>query len=206
VSLSRENRRSRRLEREARGALEELRHAQTLSDRLSTQRLLLNEYTSMLQSTHTLDEAMELTSSTLERLLPQLGGQCYLARASRDLLESRAGFGHAAIASSDAFAPDDCWALRRGQPHHNRNAEGMRCGHLDHGASLSGTATLCVPLTAHGETFGMLHASGPAGGGEDDNDAAIIELLGEQLAMAIANLRLRETLRQQSLRDPLTGL
>src|SRR5690606_17005855 len=150
VSLSRENRRSRRLEREARGALEELRHAQTLSDRLSTQRLLLNEYTSMLQSTHTPDEAIELTSSTLERLLPQLGGQCYLARALRDLLESRAGFGHAAIASSDAFAPDDCWALRRGQPHHNRAGERVRCAHLEHGTSLAGVSAWCIPLSAQG--------------------------------------------------------
>src|SRR5690606_23026161 len=64
----------------------------------------------------------------------------------------------------------------------------------------------CIPLSAQGETLGMVHASGPAGGGEGDNDAVIIELLGEQLALAIGNLRLRETLRQQSLRDPLTGL
>ena len=206
VSLSRENRRNRRLERDARGALEELRRAQALSDRLSEQRRLLSEYTGMLQSTHNLDEAMELTSSTLERLLPHLGGQCYLARASRDLLESRAGFGQAAIASSDAFAPDDCWALRRGQPHHNQDGNRVRCAHVEHGTSLAGLSTWCVPLSAQGETLGMLHASGPADAAAEGNDAAIIASMGEQLALAIANLRLRETLRQQSLRDPLTGL
>ncbi|NLA68070.1 MAG: diguanylate cyclase [Gammaproteobacteria bacterium] len=206
VSLSRENTRNRRLEREARDALESLQHSQALTERLSAQRWALSEYTGMLQSAQNMDEAMELTSRTFERLLPHLGGQCYLSRASRDFLESRASFGQPAIASSDAFPPDDCWALRRGQPHHNQRAANVRCGHLEHGPSMAGLSTLCVPLSAHGETLGMLHASGPVDGGKDDNDAAIIELLGEQLAMAIANLRLRETLRQQSLRDPLTGL
>ena len=206
VSLSRENRRNRNLEREARGALAELQRAQTMTERLSAQRWAISEYTGLLQSAQNLDEAMELTSCTFERLLPHLGGQCYLARASRDFLESRASFGRPAISSSDALPPGDCWALRRGQPHHNRAGGGVRCAHLEHGTSLAAISTLCIPLTAQGETLGMLHASGPADGGEEDNDAAIIELMGEQLALAIANLRLRETLRQQSLRDPLTGL
>ena len=206
VSLSRENSRNRRLERDARTALGDLQRAQTLTERLSAQRWALSEYTGMLQSAQNLDEAMELTSSTFERLLPHLGGQCYLARSSRDFLESRASFGQPAIASSDALAPDDCWALRRGQPHHNHAGRGVRCTHVEHGASMAGLSTLCIPLSAQGDILGMLHASGLADGSQDDNDAAIIELLGEQLALAIANLRLRETLRQQSLRDPLTGL
>ncbi|HEY4531170.1 MAG TPA: diguanylate cyclase [Luteimonas sp.] len=206
VSLSRENRRNRRLEREARRSLEELRSAQALGERLSAQRALLGEYTSMLQSVQNLDEAMELTTGTLERLLPHAGGQYYLARASRDLLESRASFGQPAIASSDTLVPDECWALRRGQPHHNRAGGRARCAHMEHGTSLATVSTWCVPLSAQGETLGMLHASGPADTATDGNDTAIIESMGEQLALAIANLRLRETLRQQSLRDPLTGL
>lgn len=206
ASLSRENHRNRKLQRETRVALEELQKSQATTERLSAQHRALSEYSGLLQSAQNLDEAMELTSGVFERLLPHLGGQCYLARASRDFLESRGAFGQPAIGSSDAFAPDDCWALRRGQPHLNRAAASIRCAHLEHGSSMDGIATLCIPLTAQGETLGMLHASGPSDGGEDDNDAALIELLGEQLAMAIANLRLRESLRQQSLRDPLTGL
>lgn len=206
VSLSRENRQKRALERETREALQGLQRSQAMTERLSEQRWALSEYTGMLQSAQNLDETMELTSSTFERLLPHLGGQCYVALPSRDFLESRASFGQPAVGSSDAFAPGECWALRRGQSHHNHRSGSVRCAHIEHGTSLAATATLCVPLTAHGETLGMLHASGPADGGGSDNDGEIIELLGEQLAMAIANLQLRETLRQQSLRDPLTGL
>lgn len=207
ANLWREDSRNRRLERETRGALERLQRSQAITERLSEQRRALSEYTGMLQSAQNLDEAMALTSGIFRQLLPHVGGQCYLARASRDLLESRVSFGDAAVSSTDAFQPDRCWALRRGQPHHNRGgAGGVRCAHIERGQSLTDISTLCVPLAAHGETLGMLHASAPTDGGEDDNDAEIIDLIAEQLALAIANLRLRETLRQQSLRDPLTNL
>lgn len=207
ASLTRENNRNLRLEREARAALTRLQSSQELTERLSEQRRALSEYTGLLQSAQNLDEAMELTSLTLEQLLPHVGGQCYLSRASRDFLESRASFGQCAIASNDTLSHDECWALRRGHAHYNRGRPGaIRCAHVEQGRSLNGISTLCVPLSAQGEALGMLHVCALSDGGEHDNDAEIIELLAEQLAMAVANLRLRETLRQQSLRDALTGL
>ncbi len=40
----------------------------------------------------------------------------------------------------------------------------------------------------------------------DSTARPLAETVAEQLALAIANLQLRETLRQENLRDPLTGL
>ena len=55
--------------------------------------------------------------------------------------------------------------------------------------------------------------SGPDNGGQDDGagrfDEAQLRLarsLAEHIALALANLNLREVLRAQSIRDPLTGL
>lgn len=207
ASLTRENDRTRQLEREAREAVVRLERAQALSERLSGQRHALSVYAGMLQSCQNLDEAMEATANVLQKLMPHVGGRCYVGRPSRDFFETAAHFGHEAVASSDLVAPAECWGLRRGQPHHlDGRGGGMRCAHLAADASLSGISTLCVPLVAQGDTLGLLHASAPSDGGEDDNDAALIESVAEQLAMAMANLRLRETLRVQSLRDPLTGL
>jgi diguanylate cyclase (GGDEF)-like protein len=111
------------------------------------------------------------------------------------------------VASGDLIAPGDCWALRRGQPHHvDGRSGGQRCAHIDHSGSVAGISTLCVPLVAQGDTVGLLHVSAMPGAGDDDNEAELVTSVGEQLAMAMANLRLRETLRVQSLRDPLTGL
>ena len=206
-NLSRENVRSRAHEQDARDAVLRMQAAQARSDQLSAQRRELSTYTGMLQSCQNLDEAMEMTASTMQRMVPGVGGRCYVARASRDYFETAVNFGQEAVASADLLRAQDCWGLRRGQPHHTDGAPGaMRCAHLDAGASLAGIATLCVPLAAQGETLGMLHANAPRRGGEDDQDADVLVLMAEQLSMAMANLRLRETLRVQSLRDPLTGL
>lgn len=206
-NLSRENRRSRRLESEARDAVLKLEQAQTIGDRLSGQRHALSVYAGLLQSCQNLDEAMELTAGTLQQLVPHADGRCYVGRQSRDFFETAANFGRETVASSDLLKPVECWGLRRGQPHHtDGNAGHMRCTHLDPGASLTGVSTLCVPLVAQGDMLGLLHANAPSSSGPGDNDADLIVSVGEQLAMALANLRLRDTLRVQSLRDPLTGL
>ncbi|MCD9005377.1 diguanylate cyclase [Luteimonas sp. XNQY3] len=199
-SLFRENRRSRTLEREARDAVRDL---QALSEQRRTQSV----YAGMLQSCQSRDEVVALTARAVSELVPGSSGRCYLARPSQNFLESAGSFGEHLISSDDILTQDDCWALRRGQPHYVRGRSGgLRCAHVDADAPLDGVSTLCVPLVAQGQSLGMLHVSGPTGTGDGDNDAAILVSLAEQMAMAIANLQLRETLRTQSLRDPLTAL
>ena len=68
-----------------------------------------------------------------------------------------------------------------------------------------------MPLIAQGETLGVFHlrpglpaeAQTPALAAVKDQLALTV---AEDLALALANLRLRETLRSQAIRDPLTGL
>ena len=208
-SLVRENRRSRALERETRNALRGLEDALALRDALSEQRRAQSVYAGMLQSCQSRDEIVSLTSQTIAELVPAGGGRIYLARPSQNFLESIGEFGHPVIASADALTPDQCWALRRGQAHHLQGRSGgLRCAHLDPDAPFDGISTLCLPLVAHGQTLGLLHVSAHsnASGKDSDNDAAVLGALAEQMSMAIANLQLRETLRLQSIRDPLTGL
>jgi diguanylate cyclase (GGDEF)-like protein len=123
--------------------------------------------------------------------------------------------------------PDDCWALRRGQPHLMPSAEPPgkaqaeppgrtqaeppvpRCAHLAPGASVE---ALCVPLTAQSQALGLLHLQ--ADTQEPDGSHArrpedlqpLAGPVAEQVALALSNLALRETLRNQAIRDPLTGL
>jgi diguanylate cyclase (GGDEF)-like protein len=49
-------------------------------------------------------------------------------------------------------------------------------------------------------------AAGRARAAQISDRQRLAKTLGEQVALALANLRLRATLREQSLRDPLTGL
>ncbi|MEM8700149.1 MAG: sensor domain-containing diguanylate cyclase, partial [Pseudomonadota bacterium] len=112
--------------------------------------------------------------------------------------------------------PKDCWALRRGRPYfYGENDIAFACDHVDD--QYSGETPrryACVPITAHGDTVGLLHADVPveSADGEalsEDQIREVQELINicaEQISLAIANLKLREQLRDQSIRDVLTGL
>lgn len=67
-------------------------------------------------------------------------------------------------------------------------------------------AYICVPIVAHGDTVGLLHIRFDAGGDGIADRGAFAMRCGEHISMAIANAKLRDELRDQSIRDPLTGL
>ena len=67
--------------------------------------------------------------------------------------------------------------------------------------------TLCIPLTAHGNTIGMLHLYfGDKGTLVENETKQLAFTVAEHLGLALANLSLQEKLRSQALSDPLTGL
>jgi diguanylate cyclase (GGDEF)-like protein len=70
-------------------------------------------------------------------------------------------------------------------------------------------------MMAQGEALGLLHLESSASEAEADalepfelldSKERLAHTVAEHIALAFANLRLRETLRVQSVRDPLTGL
>ena len=75
-----------------------------------------------------------------------------------------------------------------------------------HAGELGGSASICVPLLAQGELLGVLHLKVGAHGRAFDTRFRFVMTVAEHVSLAIANLKLRETLRSQSIRDPLTGL
>ncbi|MDQ3289280.1 MAG: diguanylate cyclase [Pseudomonadota bacterium] len=207
AGLTRENRRSRELELEAQQAVRELEDSLVQRDRLSEQRRRLGIYAGLLQSCNSIEEAASVTARVISELWPASGGRCYVLRASQNLAETASRFGDEPIASADLLQPEQCWALRRGQPHRTDPRHGqVRCDHLDSTTSMAGVWTLCLPLMAQGASLGMLHVSALDKDVDADVDSAALEAIAEQLSLALANLHLRDTLRVQSIRDPLTGL
>ena len=204
--LQTEIRHSRELERQTRKASSGLEQSLAQLARVSNQRGALGRYASLLQSCRDIDEALRLTGHVVFELLPGTGGRCYLLRASQDLAESAVAFGTPAAPSTELLHPPQCWALRRGQPYRTDNvAGGLACAHVDVSAAAPGSWSLCVPLSAQGVALGMLHVTGTAA--EDPAQAQdVVEGIAEQLGLALVNLQLRDSLRMQSLRDPLTGL
>ena len=76
-----------------------------------------------------------------------------------------------------------------------------------HAAGVKDTYLCRIPILAQGEALGILHFQAtdeiPA---RAKSELSFKTTFAEQVGLSVANLRLREALRTQSIRDPLTGL
>jgi diguanylate cyclase (GGDEF)-like protein len=163
----------------------------------------LAHFAGMLQSCRSVQEAVEVCRDSMLRISPDTAGSLYLLPEAEKVLELAIGWGGAPADRAGQLSPDDCWAMRRGQRYvvgDPRTA--TRCAHVQAGPQ--GSAYLCMPLVAQGRVLGMLHVCGDDVATADQAD--LVEAASEQLSLALNNLRLQESLRQQSIRDPLTGL
>ena len=169
---------------------------------------VLNEMGHLLQTCVSAEEAYAVIARSAQQLFPSDAGALCVLNASQNLVEAVAIWGQSLVGER-VFAPEECWALRRGQVHAVEDpAPGLVCRHL---GALRGLSYLCVPMMGQGEALGVLHVQSGGSSGEGQNrltDAQqrLAVTAAGHIALALANLRLRETLRMQSIRDPLTGL
>lgn len=157
-----------------------------------------------LGSIQTLRETSSIISKFCAKLFPDLDGILYLYRNSRDLLEPHATWGTAYKVPAP-FEPNECWALKRGSVHHTATTLDLNCAH--YAQTLSDEAErLCIPLVSQGEVIGLLYVTGPPSSHPVFPDRNLLTSIVEQIALAVSNVVLRETLRLQSIVDPLTGM
>lgn len=139
------------------------------------------------------------------RMLNFTSGCLYMMHPSKNYLECIAKWGNTSPIT-ETFSPDQCWSIRRGRIHQiNCNHEELTCGHIVQPELTE--ITLCVPLMAQNDIYGILYLE--INKVEQDNlkdHKLLINAFAELTALALANIRLRENLRYQSIRDPLTGL
>ena len=165
----------------------------------------LFEMTDMLQSASDYSDANAVLRATADRLLPDLGGALYIFNNSRDRLDLATSWNLPEGSIVEAvIAHSQCWALKRGKPHLNRMGDGAL--HCEHHKD-SGTV-LEMPMIARGEVLGLLriHANGEDAVARLAKIQGIATALGDAMSLALSNIALREKLRNQALRDPLTGL
>jgi diguanylate cyclase (GGDEF)-like protein/PAS domain S-box-containing protein len=165
--------------------------------------VLLNEMSRLLQACQTVEEAYQIIADLSNQLFPQTTGALYLFNPTRTSVSAVASWGELPAAER-TFAPNDCWGLRHGRTHPlSEDQGGLQCLHLSEPLP---AVSYCLPVQIQGEILGILHIRSQH---KEDLEATKFQLaytVVEQTGMALSNLNLRAALREQSIRDPITGL
>lgn len=156
----------------------------------------------LLQTCITKEEVFAAALGFAPKIFPARRGAVALLNAARSLAEVVGSWQECQL-PLPVFEPSACWALRTGHPHlvvagdntaRCAHAEGVKCSYL------------CIPILAQGEAFGILHFQATEDSPSLDTDLSLKTTFAGQLGLSVANIRLREALRAQSIKDPLTGL
>ena len=156
----------------------------------------------LLQSCVDLKDAFSVIAGMAPRVFPEFRGAVLLFNSGRVVLEVAALWNDCAL-PAPVFNPQECWAVRTGHMHlvkaGDHTAECRHVGTVPH-------SYVCIPLMSQGEAIGILHFQCIGTADMTESELVLTATFAEQVALSISNLRLREALRNQSIRDPLTGL
>tara|TARA_B100001179_G_scaffold131626_1_gene94451 strand:+ start:1222 stop:2520 length:1299 start_codon:yes stop_codon:yes gene_type:complete len=160
--------------------------------------------TDTLQAADSNADAAQVLRATSRKLLPGCGVALYVFNNSRDRLDLIDSWDMPeSYEATESLIPANCWALKRGKDHLNDPHErSLCCSHY-----IGDVASIEVPMMARGQVFGLLVLGDRGGRCENvDNARRIARALADSTSLALSNISLREQLRTQSLRDPMTGL
>lgn len=160
------------------------------------------QMTHRLQACETREELAEVVVCFAPQTFPDLAGRLFFLDENRNAL-SLAGSWLGPEFSGASFAATACWGVRRGRPHASRgNIDDVSCPHIGD----PHVKSLCVPLTAQGDTIGLLYFEERPDVPPLEAQRVFLDLMSDNVALALANLRLRERLANLAVRDALTGL
>ncbi len=165
---------------------------------------VLSRMAELLQSCTQRVEAYAIVRETGAQLFPDSSGSLFIYRESRDVLEHVSTWGGERTSGS-TLAPDECWALRLGSPHFVPREGTIRCRHAHEEAE----SYVCLPVHGQGQVLGLLHVGlevSPRSMRPAQDVEQRLRAMTDRVGPALANLKLRDALREMALRDGLTGL
>ncbi len=165
---------------------------------------VLEQLIDLLQTCFSLEEAYKAIKPLVSQLFPNEAGAIYVMSPSNNLLEAIATWGPLPLTSDLMFTPNECIALQRGEAHLVEDTHhGLVCQHVR--SNFLPVETFCIPMVVHGETLGVLYVSSLNRGKITETKQLAVRV-AKHIGLALANFKLRETVKNQSLRDPLTKL
>jgi diguanylate cyclase (GGDEF)-like protein/PAS domain S-box-containing protein len=164
----------------------------------------LSRMAELLQSCTQRSEAYAIVRETGAQLFPDSSGSLFIYRESRDVLEHVSTWGSERVPDA-TLAPDECWALRLGSPHFVPRKGTIRCKHAHEDAE----SYVCLPVQGQGQVLGLLHIAvevSPRTMRPARDTEQRLRAMTDRVGPALANLKLRDALREMALRDGLTGM
>ncbi|HEV6967761.1 diguanylate cyclase [Roseateles sp.] len=167
------------------------------------ERTLLTRMNDLLMACKDSREALQVIDVSLREIFHGLSGALAVQSTDESAMDSVIQWGDA-FEVRPTFSLDDCWAVRQGHLHDVDNADtGLVCGHL----LRTPLSYVCLPLMVRNNMLGVLTVEvwngDPSG---RDAERLLIMTVGETIKLALSNVMLREALREQAVRDPLTKL
>jgi len=174
--------------------------------RLLAQGSLLSTLGENLHSSLSVQEAYEVIGRDLPGLLPGTAGALMMfedAAGSTATLRARWGELHGLAENWDR---DDCQSVHRGQLH--RVGDACRNQDCVHFGGTPPQRYDCIPLSAQGALIGVLHVQRSEVAAHESVAAEqqLVRGVAQHIGLAFANLGLRAKLKEQAIRDELTGM
>lgn len=164
---------------------------------------VLRQMAELLQSCNDMPEAVSIVLGFAPKIFHQLRGALVLLNATKTHLEVVGSWADCVMENS-VYEPNACWALRSARIHTVEAGDASAaCAH----AQGVKTAYFCIPILAQGEAIGVLHFQAKDNArGWFEHQLTLPGTFVEQVGLSVSNIRLREMLKSQSIKDPLTGL
>lgn len=170
----------------------------------------LNGASQKLQVCDNEAQVYQVLVESLGELLPDCSGAIYVRQLADDTFQLIRQWGLERVLEG-RFVAADCWGLKRGVTHpglrHRQGKDdsiepgwGLACLH-EH-ADADAFPSLCAPITAQGEVLGLLYiqdTSGPHESKLQPDNGSVVTTLAGHAGLAISGLRLRESLRMQTV-------
>lgn len=161
----------------------------------------MQKFSEKLAACNSINELSEVVASTMLILFPSSSGALSITHPSLDQNEVIAHWGKH-WSGEALYPPEQCWAFRKGSPYISKsNSVETKCKHMN----ISHQKTsVCVPLLAQSIAIGVLHIVFEKSCSKDAKNRFVT--IADHLSLAVANINLRESLKRQAIRDPLTNL
>jgi len=161
---------------------------------------LLNRLTVQLQQFNQLADAYPVIINFMQQLLPHLGGGLYIYSPEYQEMELVCVWNRS-ISMPTEFGLDDCLGLSRQAVHRTQEHQGI-CKHVKNS---NGFQYACHPVIIEDEPFALLHYYYQSAQ-ISAYQLNLARIAADTVKLALANLRMKEKLREDSIRDSLTGL